>query len=64
MNSDILTAINSTENESPLYAGPHVEYVLAAEFDIDSGPVVKFQYPSFIKGDQQYVFPVFAWLSC
>lgn len=35
------------------YDGPHVEYVLAAEFDIDSGPVVKYQYPSSIKGDQQ-----------
>lgn len=37
----------------PSYAGPHVEYVLAAEFDIDSGPTVTYQYPSSIQGDEQ-----------
>ena len=37
------------------YAGPHVEYVLAAEFDIDSGPTVKYQYPTSIDGDQHLI---------
>ncbi|KAG5367217.1 Protein mesA [Yarrowia sp. B02] len=31
----------------------HIEYVLAAEFDIDSGPVVKYQYPDTLPGDEQ-----------
>ncbi|KAG5361999.1 Protein mesA [Yarrowia sp. C11] len=31
----------------------HIEYVLAAEFDIDAGPVVKYQYPDTLPGDEQ-----------
>ena len=40
----------------PSYLGPHVEYVLTADFDIDSGPTVTYQYPSSIEGDHQYVY--------
>lgn len=32
---------------------PYVEYVLTAEFDIDVGPTVKFQYPCPIQGDER-----------
>lgn len=39
----------------PSYLGSHVEYVLTADFDIDSGPTVKYQYPSSIKGDQHLI---------
>lgn len=31
----------------------HVEYVLSAEFDLDTGPTVKFQYPQPIEGDER-----------
>lgn len=34
----------------------HVTHVLTAEFDIDSGPTLKLQYPSSVEGDKQYVF--------
>ncbi|KAK9329147.1 docking domain of Afi1 for Arf3 in vesicle trafficking-domain-containing protein [Lipomyces starkeyi] len=34
-------------------AGEHVEYVLAAEFDVDKGPTVKYQYPRRIEGDEE-----------
>lgn len=37
------------------YLGPHVEYVLAAEFDIDSGPTVRYQYPTSIQGDKTLI---------
>lgn len=47
----------TSENNSDVtsYAGPHVEHVLAAEFDIDSGPTVKYQYPTSIKGDEHLI---------
>ncbi|KAK9493277.1 docking domain of Afi1 for Arf3 in vesicle trafficking-domain-containing protein [Lipomyces doorenjongii] len=31
----------------------HVEYILAAEFDVDKGPTVKYQYPRRIEGDEE-----------
>ncbi|KAJ8103529.1 docking domain of Afi1 for Arf3 in vesicle trafficking-domain-containing protein [Lipomyces tetrasporus] len=34
-------------------AAEHVEYILAAEFDVDKGPTVKFQYPRPIDGDEE-----------
>ncbi|KAK9453117.1 stabilization of polarity axis-domain-containing protein [Dipodascopsis uninucleata] len=34
----------------------HVDYVFAAEFDVDQGPVVRFQYPSpLMEGDENNV---------
>lgn len=39
----------------PSYLGRHVEYVLTADFDIDSGPTVRYQYPSLIQGDQHLI---------
>ncbi|ODQ66597.1 spindle pole body interacting protein [Nadsonia fulvescens var. elongata DSM 6958] len=38
---------SSVNNSSPL----HTDYVLVAEFDLDSGPVVRHQYPEPIDGD-------------
>lgn len=32
---------------------PYVEYVLTADFDVDIGPTVKFQYPAPIQGDER-----------
>lgn len=40
--------------ESGLWMRPLVEYVLAAEFDIEKGSLVSFQYPSSTREDVQY----------
>ncbi|KAK9370501.1 docking domain of Afi1 for Arf3 in vesicle trafficking-domain-containing protein [Lipomyces kononenkoae] len=39
----------------PRDAGEHVEYILAAEFDVAKGPTVKYQYPRRIEGDEEYM---------
>ncbi|KAK9372977.1 docking domain of Afi1 for Arf3 in vesicle trafficking-domain-containing protein [Lipomyces chichibuensis] len=41
--------LSVTEND----VGEHVEYILAAEFDVDKGPTVKYQYPRRIEGDEE-----------
>lgn len=38
---------------NPSYVGRHVAYVLTAEFNVDSGPTVMYQYPRSIQGDHQ-----------
>lgn len=39
-------------NSTPAIPLKHVEYVLTADFDIDAGPTMTYQYPAPIKGDR------------
>lgn len=51
----------SSKSSSGIGAGPvdlsanqqHVDYILVAEFSIDKGSMMEFQYPNPISGDEQ-----------
>lgn len=63
-NSDAATSrasAGSSRSYSGIGAGPvnvsanqqHVDYILVAEFSIDKGSMMEFQYPNPISGDEQ-----------
>src|SRR5688572_30423040 len=49
------TAISNTTEEVPKESGLNVSYVLLAEFDIDKGSGIAFQYPQPTGEDTQYL---------